>query len=41
MKVWIVFGIIELIGLCITALFSSYRGTTAATSIFSVFVFFG
>lgn len=40
-KVWIVFGIIELIGMCITATFTSYRGTTAATSIVEVFVFFG
>lgn len=41
MKFWVVFGAIELVGLIITALFSSYRGITAATSIVEVFVFFG
>jgi len=41
MKFWVVFGVIELVGLIITALFSSYRGITAATSIVEVFVFFG
>lgn len=40
-KVWTIFGVIELIGLCITATFSSYRGTTAATSIVEVLVFIG
>jgi quinol-cytochrome oxidoreductase complex cytochrome b subunit len=40
-KIWIVFGIIEVIGLGITATFSSYRGITSATSIIEVFVFFG
>lgn len=41
MKFWVVFGAIELVGLIITALFSSYRGITAATSIVEVFVFLG
>jgi len=40
-RIWIIFGVIEVIGLGITATFSSYRGITAATSIVELFVFCG
>lgn len=40
-KIWIGYSFVELVGLIITATFSSYRGITAATSVVELFVFIG
>lgn len=40
-KVWIFFGVMEVIGIIITLTFKHFRGITGATSLVEVSVFFG